>query len=132
MKIKNIKTSEEIQIPKGMMWIDEFNWSKAVNSKEYSLNGSLIVESGVRSFGRPITLQGAEDTGWIKRATVGILQQWAESLQEFEFTDISGNAHRVLFDNTSEEAISFEPVSGFTDGLNGEWYYGSIKMFEIS
>ena len=131
MKLKNLKTNEEIQIPNGMMWVDEFSWSKAVNSKEYSLNGSLIIESGIRSFGRPITLQSAEDSGWIKRQSVGILQRWAESLQELEFTDISGEAHKVMFDNSSDESVSFQPVSGFTDGISGEWYYGSVKLFEI-
>ena len=71
------------------------------------------------------------ETGWIKRQSVGILQIWAESLQELEFTDISGKAHKVMFDNSSDESVSFQPVSGFTDGLSGEWYYGSVKLFEI-
>ena len=132
MQLKNLKTNEVIEIPKGMMWVDEFNWSKTVNSKEYSLNGSLIVETGIRSFGRPITLQSDENSGWVKRSSVGKLQEWADKMVELEFTDILNVSRKCVFDNSNDEAVNFQPVSGFTDGLQGEWYIGSVKMFEIS
>jgi len=46
-----------IQIPRGMVWVDEFDWNPVEKSIEYSITGALLIDSGVRLAGRTITLQ---------------------------------------------------------------------------
>jgi hypothetical protein len=62
------------QIPRGMVWSDEFGWNPVEKSLEYSLTGAALIDAGVRLAGQPITLQGEADAGWIKRGGLVALQ----------------------------------------------------------
>jgi hypothetical protein len=59
-----------IELPRGMLWVDEFNWSTVQKTVERSITGAQIIDAAARIEGRPITLQAAEDQGWIRRATL--------------------------------------------------------------
>ena len=59
-------------LPRGMVWVDEFDWHAVEKSTQYSLTGALLVDVATRQAGRAITLQGIEDAGWIARS---VLQQ---------------------------------------------------------
>ncbi len=59
-------------IPRGMVWVDEFDWHAVEKSTQYSLTGALLVDVATRQAGRAITLQGVNDAGWIARS---VLQQ---------------------------------------------------------
>lgn len=59
-------------IPRGMVWVDEFDWHAVEKSTQYSLTGALLVDVATRQAGRSITLQGVDDAGWIQRS---VLQQ---------------------------------------------------------
>jgi len=63
-----------LQIPRGMVWSDEFGWNPVEKSLEYSVAGAALIDAGVRLAGRPITLQGEADAGWIKRGGLVALQ----------------------------------------------------------
>ena len=63
-----------VSLPADMTWIDEFNWPTVIRAREYALTGALIVDSGQRLAGRPITLQGDSSGGWIMRSTVDALR----------------------------------------------------------
>lgn len=67
-----------VQIPRGMVWVDEFNWSPVEKALEYSVTGALLVDVGVRQAGRPITLQAEGDAGWIRRDVLQALQALAD------------------------------------------------------
>ncbi|MDP9965084.1 hypothetical protein J2W37_002804 [Variovorax paradoxus] len=68
-----------LQIPRGMVWADEFGWSRVEKSLEYSLTGAALIDAGVRLAGRPITLQGEVDAGWIRRGALTALQALADA-----------------------------------------------------
>jgi hypothetical protein len=80
-----------LQIPRGMVWSDEFGWSRVEKSLEYSLTGAALIDAGVRLAGRPITLQGEVEAGWIQRGALTALQALAES-------DATGEHALVLAD----------------------------------
>jgi hypothetical protein len=75
-----------LQIPRGMVWTDEFGWSRVEKSLEYSLTGAALIDAGVRLAGRPISLQGEVDAGWIKRGALTALQALAETDPTAEHT----------------------------------------------
>lgn len=64
-----------LELPRSLIWVDEFDWSAPVRAHEYSITGALIVDQAVRQAGRPITLQGVDDHGWVRRDVVQ--QLWA-------------------------------------------------------
>ena len=53
-----------IELPPGMIWEDEFSWTPVASAQEYSLTGALIIDTGLRQVGRPITLSANDSRGW--------------------------------------------------------------------
>ena len=58
----------DVQLPQDLEWVDEFSWSPIQQSVETSLTGALIIQESTQLKGRPITLQGKDDMGWIPRS----------------------------------------------------------------
>lgn len=67
MATMKFHTLGAIQIPRGMVWSDEFAWSGYERASERSTTGALLLDAGLKKKGRPITLQGQQDAGWINR-----------------------------------------------------------------
>ncbi len=72
---------DTVQLPRGLVWVDEFAWRPVESSTEYTLSGALVIDSATRLAGRPITLQGSEDAGWrgMTRAVVLAVQALASA-----------------------------------------------------
>lgn len=70
-------TLGSIQIPRGMVWADEFDWHAVEREAEYSITGALLLDVAVRQAGRAITLEGSESAGWITRSALQALQALA-------------------------------------------------------
>ena len=79
MATSKFHTLAGLQIPRGMVWSDEFGWSRVEKSLEYSLTGAALIDAGVRLAGRPITLRGEVDAGWIRRGALTALQALADA-----------------------------------------------------
>jgi len=78
-----------LTLPQGLVWSDEFAWSPVVQTADHSLSGALIVQTGARSAGRPITLvgrsSGRDHSALILRADLLTLQS-ALSIAGAEYT----------------------------------------------
>lgn len=66
-----------VQIPRGLVWEDELSWSAVETAADYGLTGSLIIDAAVKQNGRPITLVGSNDAGWITRTQLQALHALA-------------------------------------------------------
>ena len=60
-------TLATLSLPRSLVWVDEFQWTAPLRAQEYSITGALIVDVATRQAGRPITLQGVADHGWMAR-----------------------------------------------------------------
>lgn len=99
-----------VDVPRTLVWVEEFDWTAPVSAHEYSITGALIVDVGVRLAGRPITLQGVADHGWIRRGALQALYALVNST--------TGTLPLVLADGRSftvrfapESPISATPVA---------------------
>ncbi|WP_240531128.1 hypothetical protein [Variovorax boronicumulans] len=101
MATSKFHTLAGLQIPRGMVWSDEFGWSRVEKSLEYSLTGAALIDAGVRLAGRPITLQGEVDAGWIRRGSLTALQTLAEG-------DAIG-AHALVLADGRTFTVQFAP-----------------------
>ena len=75
-----------------LIWSDEFAWSPVAQVTEPGTTGALLVHVGVRSAGRPITLDGNESRSWMTRNLVASLQ---ESHLKFEDLLRSGDRAKI-------------------------------------
>ncbi|WP_296276564.1 hypothetical protein [Pseudomonas sp. UBA7530] len=56
-----------------MEWVDQFDWDPVAQEQERSLTGALIIQEGVKLYGRPITL-ASNGGAWFTLATVRALE----------------------------------------------------------
>lgn len=94
-----------VQIPRGMVWADEFDWSEVERQAEYSITGALLLDAAVRQAGRPITLEGSDSAGWITRATLLQLQALAQD---------PGATHALTLADGRTFTVSFAPGTPIT------------------
>ena len=59
-----------LTLPDGLLWSDEFDYTPVKQVVKTMLDGSLLIQEGVALAGRPITLQGSNNLGWITRAVL--------------------------------------------------------------
>ena len=123
-------TLNALAIPADMVWTDEFNWPTGIRSTEYALTGALIVDAGQRLAGRPITLAGSADGGWVTRATVDALRVLASALPgQYVLALADGRSFNVVF--APEDALVAEPVVAFSDPGVDTWYVATVKLIEV-
>lgn len=119
-----------VGLPADMLWRDEFNWPTVIRSTEYALTGALIVDVGQRLAGRPITLAGSTDGGWVTRATVDALRVLASALPgQYVLTLADGRSFNVVF--APEDALTADPVVDFSDPGVDAWYVVTVKLIEV-
>lgn len=98
-----------IEIPRGLIWVDEFTWSAVAKTVERSITGAQIIDVAVKQAGRPITLEAAEDQGWMARSTlltVQALAQVPEAPYTLQLAD--GRSFTVQF--APEEPVTARPL----------------------
>lgn len=126
-------TLNDIEINAGCRWIDEFDWSPVVSAQSYSIAGSLIVDTGVRLAGRPITLQARDDAGWKDMTRVKVAQLAAlAALPEEVLTLVlhDGREFSVRF-KPGEEPMTARPLAG-KECPEDDWpYIITLRLIEV-
>ena len=103
-------TLGSIAVPRGMVWVDEFDWVPVERAVTYSLTGALLVDVAPRLAGRPITLAGEVDAGWLGRGVVAQLYALAGSTSATHtLTLADGRAFAVRF--ADGNPIEAEPIT---------------------
>lgn len=121
---------DSVSLSADMLWTDEFTWPTVIRSTEYALTGALIVDAGQRLAGRPITLAGSADGGWITRATVDALRVLASALPgQYVLALADGRSFNVVF--APADALVAEPVVAFSDPGVDTWYVATVKLIEV-
>ena len=112
-----------------LIWRDEFTWSAVERSREYTLSGAQIIDVGVRLAGRPITLVGEADGGWISRADLLLLEALAnQPTSVFTLTMADGRQFSVAF---TGDGVMADPVVAFSDPDGATWYIPVLKLIEV-
>lgn len=119
-----------LALPDDLRWTDEFTWSAVEQRQQYTVTGALIVEAGTKQAGRAITLAGGPDHGWITRATLETLREWAALPAQTLALDVHGDARSVVFDQASG-AIDAQQVFEVSDPVDADPYEVTLKFIEV-
>ena len=99
-----------VELPRGMLWVDEFAWSAVQKGVDRSITGVQIIDVSAKLEGRPITLQGTESQGWISRATLLAVQTLANNPEgEYDLVLADGRSFRVQF--APDAPLEAQPIS---------------------
>ena len=112
-------------------WSDEYAWSPVVQNSSYSLTGALIVQVSTRQAGRPITLAGADDRGWMDGTVIAQLQAWAAVAGKTLTLTLRGVAYSVMLRHQDAPAVEATPVVGYSDPNSNDWYVATLKFMVI-
>jgi hypothetical protein len=119
-----------IALPSGMLWVDEFTWVAAQRSVERSITGAQIIDVATKLAGRPITLQGAQDQGWIRRATLLGVRALADAPDGRYVLQLAGGEQfTVMF--APEDAIEAQPISRPELPVGTSPYVATLRLITV-
>jgi hypothetical protein len=123
-------TLDAVTLPDDLIWTDEFTWSPINSAEKYTLTGALIIESGTKLKGRPITLDGDDGAAWIDRATLLALNALVTANAIMTLTTNDGASYQVVFDNKSNP-LQAKPVIDYNLPISADFYTLNIKLMEV-
>ena len=119
-----------IELPRGMLWVDEFKWSSVEKSVERSITGAQVIDAVARVQGRPITLQAVQDQGWIRRATLLAVQALADVVNgEFPLRLADGREFTVQF--APDDPIEADPISRPELPASTHPYVATLRLITV-
>jgi hypothetical protein len=139
MLLQRLDNNLTLTLPDDLIWTDEHHWTAAICKTDYMLTGSLLVETGIRQKGRPITLQAESDMAWVTRGVVDQLYEWANVVAlgaplrlRLTFFDNTPRARSftVVF-RLNDGAIEAQPVLGLPHRSSADWYRTTLRFLEI-
>lgn len=125
-------TLDSIELPDDLIWEDEFSWSPVVQNTGYSLTGALLIQENTKQAGRPITLVGSSDMGWITRSTIEALKTKRDAAgSEMTLTLPDDRSFTVMF-RQEDTPLDFSPVLSLNTYENGEYFeLRALRLMEV-
>lgn len=125
---------DTVTLPDSLQWLDEYAWSPAAQSTERTLSGALLVQAAALLYGRPITLAGGPDGGWITRATADALAALAATPgQVMTLTGLPNTAPQsVIFDRSQGPAFEAQMVMRYAYPDAGTWYTCTLRLLTVA
>ena len=120
-----------IELPDDLEWVDEFSWTPVAQSLEYGATGALFIQESTKQAGRLITLEGADDMGWITRDTAEALQALKDVAGTEMTLELSDErTFTVMF--VQGNPIEITPLRRGAFFNAGDYYkINSIKLMEV-
>lgn len=116
-----------IEIPAELFWEDEFDWSPSVGAVEWGLTGAAIIDVAAKQSGRPITLSGDADRGWIARSVVEALYALASNPGTPRVLTLAdGRSFDVVF-SPAEKPITATRL-GYNAVPSSDWFYKAVTL----
>lgn len=122
-------TLDEIDLTDNLLWDDEFSFNQLAEEKVRGLTGGLIVQTGEKRYGRPVTL-----VGWLPRATLDALRtKEGAGNAVMALTLDDGRELSVAFDRTRGVAVDATPIKESTHiSLEpGAWYVATLRLHTV-
>lgn len=91
-------------------WVDEWDWDPVEQTQERSLSGALIVQEGVKLYGRPITLS-SNGGAWFTLEKVRTLEAKAATrVAVMLLTLPTGAQHYVTWNRAAGPSVQARPL----------------------
>ncbi len=122
-----------IVLPNDLEWEDEISWTPIAQNSDYSASGALLLQESVRLSGRPITLVGSGNVGYLKRTKV--LELLVKRNQPGLVMVLTLNDARIInvMFAQSQTAIDVVPIKS-THNFDENRYYrvNALRFMEVN
>lgn len=121
---------DNLTLPSDLIWFDEFDWTPIEQSRAYSVTGALIIQTGTKQAGRPITLSGDDRSGLISRADLATLQSKLTANNALVLTLNDARTFNVTFDH-SKNPIEAKPWIDYSTPDSSDFYTLKISLITV-
>ena len=113
-------------------WIDEFTWDAVEQGQERTLTGALVVQEGLKLYGRPITL-AANGGVWTPLSVVRQLEALRDQRGLVMPLTLPGGAtHSVIFNRASGQALEARPLERLVEPGPDEPYEITLRLITVA
>ncbi len=125
-------TLDGIELPDDLLWVDEFDWNPVAQDIDRSLTGALMIQEQAKLYGRPITLTGGDEAGWVSRETVNQLTAVCEQTNKTMTLVLpDNNTFTVIFNRSSTPIIAQPLLPSSAPALNS-FYYLTLNLIALT
>ncbi len=124
-------TLDDITLPAGLVWTDEFESRQVSQTITRTLDGSLVVFYGAQTRGQPITLVSEPDAGWLTRAQVEALFLRAASPGGVFLLELRGQHWTVMFRHHDAPAFQATPLINLSNPGPTDFYLATLKLMTV-
>lgn len=113
-------------------WTDEWEWDPVAQEQERSLTGGLIVQEGVKRYGRPITL-ASNGGAWFTLATVRALEALRDQSGIVMLLTLpTGDEHYVTWNRVDGSPLQAKPLHRIV-APGPHWLYElTLKLITVA
>ena len=120
-----------IELPDDCRWAGEFSFSDVEQAVTRTIGGGIIYQRGKMFAGKPIELTGDDESAWIDRTTILLLENFYNDVNgEYNLT-FNGTIYPVIFDYTDGSPLSTEPVVDCADPTMDMFYTFNLKFLTV-
>ncbi len=111
-------------------WVDEFDWQALVVSEPiYTITGAMIIETGIKQAGRPVTLNG--NNAHITRADLKKIMTWASTPSLFTLSCPDGRVFDVIFAKNVLSSVKDRIGFQLADKSDSDSYHATLHFITI-
>jgi len=114
-------------LPDDLIWVDEYDWTPVQQSVGYTLSGALLVQTGAKLAGRPITLSGGADHGWALRSLIDTLQGKLSIATAMTLILHDARSFDVLWRH-GDKPLEAKPVTDYSDPGTTDPYVLTLRL----
>lgn len=101
---------DSIELDDQLNWVDEFGWDAVVQEQQRSITGALLVQEGVKLYGRAITLR-SDDGAWTPLSVVRQLEVLRDQpLRVMRLQLADGREFSVMFNRQDGPPLEAYPL----------------------
>ena len=128
ISLYSIDEDNTIELPKELVWTDEFNWTAVKANKYFSITGDLIIENYHTTKGRLITLSG--ENAVLQRINLLTLFEWTNIINHhLVLTLHDDRSFNVMFRAWDYPIIEVSnPVNGYAKPQDDNYYKLTLKL----
>ncbi|NHN78453.1 hypothetical protein HA520_14400 [Azotobacter chroococcum] len=101
---------DSVELDDQFEWVDEFEWDAVAQEQERSVSGALLIQEGVKLYGRPITLKsnGGVWTPLSVVRSLEVLRDIPNKVMALTLPD--GRSFSVIFNRADGAALEAVPL----------------------
>ena len=122
-------TLHNLDLPADLFWTNEFDWNAQRQNLRRSVTGALLVQESAVTAGRPITLVGGDDFGWMSRDQVDAWYAQANAAPVDMALNFHGRNFTVRFTGDRFRARALQP---FSEPASSDRYVPSLFLITVT